>query len=84
VSTAVIGQCGNFEGGVAHTCRSTNVPGAIVDSMSMRDFDTPSYDADVEQADGFPPGADRFRECVQTNDAFVISSPEYNASLPGY
>jgi chromate reductase len=57
--------------------------GGTVDSMSMRNFDTPSYDADVEQADGFPPGADRFRECIQTNDAFVISSPEYNASMPG-
>jgi NAD(P)H-dependent FMN reductase len=57
--------------------------GGIVDSTSMRDFDTPSYDADVQNSEGFPPGADRFRECIQTNDAFVISSPEYNASMPG-
>ena len=57
--------------------------GGIVDSSSMADFDTPSYDADVQDRDGFPPGADRFRECIQTNDAFVISSPEYNSSMPG-
>jgi chromate reductase len=57
--------------------------GGIVDSTSMRDFDTPSYDADVQNSEGFPPGADRLRECIQTNDAFVISSPEYNASMPG-
>lgn len=57
--------------------------GGIVDSTSMPDFETPSYNADVQDADGFPPGADRLRECVQTNDAFVISSPEYNASMPG-
>jgi NAD(P)H-dependent FMN reductase len=57
--------------------------GGIVDSTSMRDFDTPSYDADVQNSDGFPPGADRLRECIQTNDAFVISSPEYNSSMPG-
>ena len=57
--------------------------GGIVDSTSMADFDTPSYDADVQDRDGFPPGADRFRECIQTNDAFVISSPEYNSSMPG-
>ena len=49
----------------------------------MSDFDTPSYNADVQNEDGFPPGADRFRECIQTSDAFVISSPEYNASMPG-
>ena len=58
--------------------------GGIVDSTSMPDFDTPSYDADVQDRDGFPPGADRFRECIQTNDAFVISSPEYNFSMPGW
>ena len=57
--------------------------GGAVDFTSMPDFDTPSYNADVQNEDGFPPGADRFRECIQTNDAFVISSPEYNASMPG-
>ncbi len=57
--------------------------GGIVDSTSMPDFETPSYDADVQASDGFPAGADRLRECIQTNDAFVISSPEYNASMPG-
>lgn len=57
--------------------------GGIVDSTSMPNFDTPSYNADVQDSDGFPPGADRLRECIQTNDAFVISAPEYNASMPG-
>jgi chromate reductase len=57
--------------------------GGIVDSTSMPDFDTPSYNIDVQDSDGFPPGADRFRECVQINDAFVISCPEYNSSMPG-
>jgi NAD(P)H-dependent FMN reductase len=49
----------------------------------MPDFETPSYNQDVQNKDGFPAGADRFRECIQTNDAFVVSSPEYNASMPG-
>lgn len=57
--------------------------GGSVDFRPMADFDTPTYDADVQGAEGFPPGADRLRECIQTNDAFVISSPEYNASIPG-
>ena len=55
--------------------------GGAVDFTSMRDFDAPSYNADVQNQDGYPPGADKFRECIQTNDAFVISSPEYNASI---
>jgi chromate reductase, NAD(P)H dehydrogenase (quinone) len=57
--------------------------GGKVDFRPMTDFDTPSFNADVQDQAGFPPGADLFRECVQTNDAFVISSPEYNASMPG-
>jgi chromate reductase, NAD(P)H dehydrogenase (quinone) len=47
------------------------------------DSTRPSYNADVQDAEGFPPGADRLRDCILTNDAFVISSPEYNASMPG-
>ena len=35
--------------------------GGAVDFASMPDFDTPSYNADVQNQDGFPPGADRFR-----------------------
>jgi NAD(P)H-dependent FMN reductase len=57
--------------------------GGSADLRPMSDFETPTYDADEQDADGFPPGADRLRECVQTNDAFVIASPEYNASMPG-
>ncbi len=57
--------------------------GGTVDLASMADFDCPSYNADVQDSDGFPEGADRLRELIQTTDAFVISSPEYNASMPG-
>jgi len=57
--------------------------GGAVDLRPMADFDTPSYNHDEQDRDGFPPGADLFRECIQTNDAFVISSPEYNSSMPG-
>lgn len=57
--------------------------GATVDLASMKDFDTPSYDGDVEDADGLPAGAQRFRERLEAADGFVIASPEYNFSVPG-
>jgi len=57
--------------------------GGDVDLGSMSDFDAPSYDADVQQADGLPPGAQALRERLESCDAFVIASPEYNASVPG-
>jgi chromate reductase len=50
---------------------------------SMRDFDCPSFDADVDQAEGLPAGANRLREQLEACDAFIIASPEYNASMPG-
>lgn len=57
--------------------------GAAVDLAQMRDFDMPPYDADVEADSGLPPGAVRLRDRIARCDAFVISSPEYNGSLPG-
>ena len=57
--------------------------GGTVDRTHMADFDCPSYDQDVEQEEGVPVGAQRFRECLVKADAFIVSSPEYNASMPG-
>lgn len=54
-----------------------------VDLASMRDFDSPSYDADAQDEQGFPAGAERLRDKLVATDAFVVSSPEYNSSLPG-
>jgi NAD(P)H-dependent FMN reductase len=49
----------------------------------MADFDSPSYDQDAERESGLPTGAQRLRERLVTADAFMIASPEYNASMPG-
>jgi chromate reductase len=57
--------------------------GGIVDLAMMKDFDCPSYDQDVEEARGLPAGAAELRRRLEASDAFVIASPEYNASVPG-
>ncbi|MFG2606610.1 NADPH-dependent FMN reductase [Streptomyces sp. NPDC048514] len=57
--------------------------GAEVDLAGMRDFDMPLYDGDVEDSEGVPAGALVLCEKIKRCDAFVISSPEYNASVPG-
>ena len=57
--------------------------GATVDVAVMADFDCPSYDQDVEASDGLPEGARRMRERLVASDAFMVASPEYNASMPG-
>ncbi len=57
--------------------------GAAVDLASMRDFDCPSYDGDVEAREGLPAGARELQRRLLATDAFVVASPEYNASMPG-
>ncbi|MER0242468.1 NAD(P)H-dependent oxidoreductase [Streptomyces sp. HSW2009] len=57
--------------------------GATADLAAMRDFGTPPYDGDVEVTEGLPEGALALRDRLKSSDAFVISSPEYNASVPG-
>jgi NAD(P)H-dependent FMN reductase len=57
--------------------------GAVVDHASMREFDVPLYDGDLEAKEGIPDGAQELRKRLLANDAFIIASPEYNASMPG-
>ncbi|MDH6108507.1 chromate reductase [Kitasatospora sp. MAP12-15] len=57
--------------------------GAAVDLAAMHEFDMPLYDGDVEAAGGIPDGALALRDRLELCDAFVISSPEYNGSMPG-
>ncbi|MCQ4040930.1 NADPH-dependent FMN reductase [Streptantibioticus rubrisoli] len=57
--------------------------GASVDLATMREFDMPLYDGDMEDAEGLPSGALVLRDRLERCDAFVISSPEYNGSVPG-
>ncbi|MFF8432296.1 NADPH-dependent FMN reductase [Streptomyces sp. NPDC016566] len=57
--------------------------GAAVDLAGMHDFDMPLYDGDIEADEGLPQGALALRDRLEQSDAFVISSPEYNASVPG-
>jgi NAD(P)H-dependent FMN reductase len=63
--------------------RAIEAHGASVERASMRDFDAPSYDADVQHSEGFPAGAEALRDSLLRCDGFVISAPEYNASMPG-
>jgi NAD(P)H-dependent FMN reductase len=54
-----------------------------VDFAKMEDFDVPSFNQDLEIDNQHPKGAEEFRNRLLANDAFIISSPEYNGSMPG-
>ena len=67
----------------ALAARVAEQSGAAVDLAAMRDFDVPSYDGDAETAGDFPRGAEELRRRLVESDAFIVSAPEYNASMPG-
>ena len=58
--------------------------GGRIDLATMAEFDGPSYNHDVEVRDGFPPGTRELHRRLEQCDAFVIATPEYNASMPGH
>jgi len=53
------------------------------DLAEMSEFDCPSYNQDLETNGEMPKGAIELKKRLLANDAFIISSPEYNASMPG-
>jgi len=57
--------------------------GGSVDYATMPEFDCPSFNQDLETNNEHPKGAEEFRKRILSNDAFIISSPEYNGSMPG-
>jgi NAD(P)H-dependent FMN reductase len=66
----------------ALAAKSVRANGGDVDLASMADFDCPSYNQDIQTRQGFPDPAQEFRRRLEACDGFVISSPEYNASMP--
>lgn len=57
--------------------------GHEVDLASFSDFMLPLYDGDIETNQGIPEAAQQFAKRMQTAQALIISSPEYNHSTPG-
>jgi chromate reductase, NAD(P)H dehydrogenase (quinone) len=57
--------------------------GAEVTLIDLRDFEMPVYDGDLEAASGLPDVVRRFKTLMIEHDAFLISTPEYNSSIPG-
>ncbi len=58
--------------------------GHKADVANMQEFDCPSYNQDADVDNIYPPGAEELRKRILANDAFIIASPEYNASMPGH
>lgn len=47
------------------------------------EYDVPLYNGDIEESMGIPTGAQLFVDHLNATDALILSSPEYNFSVPG-
>jgi chromate reductase, NAD(P)H dehydrogenase (quinone) len=57
--------------------------GGDVTLVDLRDFPMPLYDGDLEAASGLPEHAKRLKKLFLEHDGLMISTPEYNSSIPG-
>ncbi|ALN61775.1 NADPH-dependent FMN reductase family protein [Lysobacter antibioticus] len=55
--------------------------GAEVTLIELRDYPLPIYDGDIE-AEGMPEHARRLQALLAEHDGLLISTPEYNGSMP--
>lgn len=68
-------------GQAANILRS--VPDVDVDLADFREFEMPMYDGDLELREGIPAGGLELIKRTQSADGVVVSTPEYNGSIPG-
>jgi chromate reductase, NAD(P)H dehydrogenase (quinone) len=57
--------------------------GADVTMVDLKDLPMPLYDGDLEEANGLPENAKKWKAILRAHDGFLISSPEYNSSITG-
>lgn len=62
---------------------SARAAGADVTVVTLREFEIPPYDGDLEAASGLPAGVKRFKQALKDHDAFLVACPEYNGSITG-
>lgn len=68
---------------VKQAARGAEAAGAQVTYVDLRDFDIPVYDGDLEAKVVQPEGGFRLKKLFDEHDGFLLSTPEYNSSIPG-
>ncbi len=56
--------------------------GGDVTLIDLADYPLPLMDEDLETREGLPANAQRLKALFKAHDALLISSPEYNSSIP--
>jgi NAD(P)H-dependent FMN reductase len=57
--------------------------GAEVTYLDLRDIPMPLYDGDLEEREGLPANARKFKDMMLAHQGLLISAAEYNSSISG-
>ncbi len=57
--------------------------GAEAEFIDLKDYPMPVYDGDIESTTGIPDATKALGKKIIAADAMIISTPEYNGSIPG-
>lgn len=63
--------------------RFVNETGNEAKFIDLKDYPMPVYDGDIEENSGIPEDVKALGREILAADALIISTPEYNASIPG-
>ena len=74
-------RSGSFNSGLLRAAAELVPAGDEIVIGSIRGI--PLYDGDVEARDGIPPAVTILKDLIAAHDGLIISTPEYNNSIPG-
>jgi NAD(P)H-dependent FMN reductase len=59
------------------------IGGHEIELLDLKDYPMPVYDGDIEVESGLPDATKKLGEKISAADAIILSTPEYNGSIPG-
>ncbi|HEU5048454.1 MAG TPA: NAD(P)H-dependent oxidoreductase [Rickettsiales bacterium] len=68
---------------VREAMRFAREAGAETEFVDLKDYPMPPYDGDIESTTGIPETTSALAKRIAAADALIISTPEYNGSIPG-
>ena len=83
----VISICGSLRKGSYNRMVMNALPALAPDGMTIAEAppfsEFPLYNADVQNATGFPPPVQKLADAIRAADGVIINTPEYNFGVPG-
>ena len=84
--TSIVGISGSLRRGSFNSGLLSAAGEVLPDDVTLRIesiAEFPLYDGDVEAVSGIPPAVAALKDAIAAADALLISTPEYNHSIPG-